>query len=108
MYAIRLDSHYIYVNRILQFVDDWKYEFCLTSRKQIHRKPLENDNPIVRWTYKNCDKIEFYIKNYSQELKELLVKELKKVKCSAKITFMSNTEYKLVVKIKKLPSCDIL
>jgi hypothetical protein len=108
LYAIRLDSNYMHIKRILQFVEDWKYEYCLTSKRALRRKSLANDSEIIRWTYKSCDKIEFSVRNYSHELKNILEQELKKVNCSSKFTIITNSEYKLVIKIKKSPICSIL
>lgn len=107
MYDMKTDVNYVYIKRILHFVDDWKFDFFLTNKQKLRHKKLQNDNDIVRWTYKNPERLELVIKNYSQELKKMLIQELNNVNCGVKFFPLNKDEYKVVIRLK-IYRCSIL
>jgi hypothetical protein len=105
---MKIDSNYIHIKRILQFVEDWKSEFLLNNRHYLRRKKYVNDCDAIRWTCKSPDKIEFISKVYSDEFKNLLIQELKKENCIIKIKLLENGDYSLVVEMNKKYGCLIM
>ena len=100
MQSTKLDSNYIHIKRILDIIEEWKHEYYLPNKRSFQYKPVANDNELVRWSHKNPNRVEFIIKNYSQEFKKLIIKELNKDRCNAKFIPMKDGDYKIIVKIK--------
>ncbi len=101
-----LDSNYIHIKRILDIIEEWNHEYYLPNKRSPQYKPIVNGNELIRWSHKKPDRVEFIIKNYSQEFKKLIIKELNKDNCVVKFFPMSNGDCRLIVKMKS--TCIIL
>ena len=105
METLKINYNNLYIKYIIQNIEDWKREFYLTNKNSLQYKSQEINNSIVRWSYKNSKKIEFIVKNYSDKLKKVILKELDKIDYSAKFVPITKDEYIIIVKMKT--SCTI-
>lgn len=99
---LKLDIYYTNIKRILNFVEDWKFEFYLTNMPGIKPETTKNNYEKVRWIFKNQNKIELIIKIYSNDYIKTLEKELNRVNCKIKTIKMSNQNHKVIIREKNL------
>lgn len=104
---LKTEQEIIHVKRIIENVKFWRFDYYLIPRVHIQPFFSKNDDVNVRWVFKNANRIEFIIKNFSPELKKYIKEELSKDGCSGKFIKKKKNknedfQYMLIVKEKNL------